>query len=255
MAKSLTVTVPADPPRTLAVLRDVADGAECGLFWLGGFKSDMIGSKAAFLSDLAVERGFDCTRFDYSGHGVSRGAFLDGTISDWLEDACHVFEQETKGPQILIGSSMGGWLALLLNRAMRARGCERVKAIVLIAPAVDMTQELMWASFSEAQRAEMAETGRVEEPSDYSDEPYVLTQRLIEDGKAHLMLDGMIKTGCPVHILQGMKDTDVPYQHALKLVAHLAEDEVVTSLVKDGDHRLSRDEDLARLRDVILALV
>lgn len=259
MSQSTLLTVPAQPPRQLAVLQDVQPAPSCGLFWLGGFKSDMVGGKATSLSEFAVENGLSCTRFDYSGHGQSSGEFLDGSISDWLADALYVFEQVADGPQILVGSSMGGWLALLLNRALRARSARRtkahVKAIVLIAPAVDMTQDLMWDGFSEAQKAEMAATGQVSEPSDYSDEPYILTQKLIEDGKQHLMFDAMIETGVPVHILQGMADTDVPHDHALKLVSHLAQDEVVMTLIKDGDHRLSRDEDLARLHAVILGLV
>lgn len=255
MSKSSTLSVDAHPPRQLAILQDENAQAACGLFWLGGFKSDMIGGKATSLSEFAVAQGLSCTRFDYSGHGQSSGEFLDGTISDWLEDACCVFEQVTKGPQILVGSSMGGWLALLLNRALRAKGDDRVQAIVLIAPAVDMTQDLMWAGFSDEQRAEMAATGQVSEPSDYGDEPYILTQKLIEDGRTHLMFDAMIETGCPVHILQGMADPDVPYDHALKLVNHLGQDEVVMTLIRDGDHRLSRDQDLAMLQTVILGLL
>lgn len=225
-------------------------GAGPGLFWLSGYKSDMKGTKAEALARWATEAGRACTRFDYSGHGESSGAFTDGTIGRWLEDALAVFEACSRGPQILVGSSMGGWLALLMVRALRQRTetpAASVAGLVLIAPAVDFTEELMWRRFTPAIKQELEEKGVWERPSEYSPEPYVVTRALIEEGRSHLLLGGMIETGCPVRILQGVEDPDVPWQHAVELVSRLASDDVVLTLVKDGDHRLSRAEDIERL--------
>ena len=225
-------------------------GAAPGLFWLSGYKSDMKGTKAEALAHWATETGRACTRFDYSGHGESSGAFTDGTIGRWLEDALAVFEACSRGPQILVGSSMGGWLALLLVQALRRRAetpAASVAGMVLIAPAVDFTEELMWRRFTPAIKQELEEKGVWERPSEYSPEPYVITRALIEEGRGHLLLGGMIETGCPVRILQGVEDPDVPWQHAVELVSRLASDDVVLTLVKDGDHRLSRTEDIERL--------
>lgn len=242
----------ADDGRDITIKQ--RDGAAPGLIWLGGFKSDMEGSKALALDALAAESGWAMTRFDYSGHGVSSGAFLDGTISQWLEDSLAVFGK-TNGPQIIIGSSMGGWLALLLNKALRKAGDSRVKGMVLIAPAMDMTEDLMRATFSPQELDDLENKGRVEQPSDYSEEPYVLTEKLITDGAKHLLFGhGTIVTGCPVHILQGGADTDVPTAHALKLLSHLTLDPVSFTLIPDGDHRLSRDQDLEKLKSVVTAL-
>lgn len=229
--------------------RPANNGRAPGLFWLGGFKSDMDGSKALALDEYAVQKNISCTRFDYSGHGLSSGEFVDGTISKWLDEAVAVIcaTSEDNDRRILVGSSMGGWLALLLNRRLKSIKGPKVHGIVLIAPAVDMTADLMWNNMPEEARAEMIETGRFEKPSEYSDEPYILTHDLIEDGKAHLFGSGVIELGCPVHILQGGRDTDVPPSHTLKLAAQLALDDVVISMIPDGDHRLSRPEDLARL--------
>ncbi|HWJ88765.1 MAG TPA: alpha/beta hydrolase [Pelagibacterium sp.] len=235
--------------REIAILR--RSGANPGLFWLGGFRSDMAGSKAEALDAFGADKGLAVTRFDYSGHGVSGGDFLDGTISRWLEEALAVFDT-TEGEQIVIGSSMGGWLALLLNQALRQRGIDRVRALVLIAPATDMTRDLMADTFTEAERAALRETGRVEQPSDYSPEPYVLTRALIEDGENHLLFGAPIRTHCPAAILQGGQDTDVPPSHALKLVSHLLADPVTFTLIPDGDHRLSREPDLDLMRQTIL---
>ena len=220
-----------------------------GLFWMGGYKSDMEGSKVLVLDDWAAHSGHGCTRYDYSGHGVSGGAFTDGTISKWLAESLAVFDAQTSGPQVVVGSSMGGWLALLLVQAhIKAVGIEnsRIKGLVLIAPAVDMTKDLMWDLFDDAAKKEMDDTGVFSRPSDYG-EPYQITADLIEDGKQHLFGDALIETGCPVHILQGVKDDAVPWQTAVDLVARLAQDDVRLTLVKDGDHRLSREEDLALL--------
>jgi len=226
------------------------EGAAPGLFWLGGFKSDMGGTKAAALDSWAAAQGRACIRFDYSGHGESSGAFTEGTIGRWLEDSLAVFSAFAQGPQVGVGSSMGGWLALLLLRALKRRPAEgraSVAGLVLIAPAVDFTEELMWKQFSPEVRREIEKTGAWQRPSQYSEEPYPITKALIEEGRDHLLLGGLIETGCPVRILQGVKDEDVPWQHAVELTSRLAHDDVVLTLVKDGDHRLSRSEDIERL--------
>jgi len=234
--------------REIAVLHRA--GPAPGIFWLGGFRSDMAGSKAQALDALGGELGASVTRFDYSGHGRSGGEFLDGTIGRWLEEALAVFAT-TQGPQVVVGSSMGGWLALLLNRALRAQGDPRVAALVLIAPAVDMTKDLMLDQFTPAERDELARDDRVTQPSQYSDQPYVITGRLLAEGKNHLLFGKGIETGCPVFVLQGGQDPDVPQAHALKLVSHLVHDPVHVTLIPDGDHRLSRPEDLEILKDTV----
>ena len=226
-------------------------GASPGLFWLGGFKSDMGGTKAVALDRWAEAQGRACTRFDYSGHGESGGRFEHGTIGRWLEDSVAVYALAS-GPQVLVGSSMGGWLALLLIRELKRRSAvgpplAAVAGVVLIAPAVDFTEELMWKKFSPAVRQEIEAKGAWQRPSQYSEAPYPITRDLIEDGRRHLMLGGLIETGCPVRILQGVQDPDVPWRHAVELSSRLAQDDVVLTLVKDGDHRLSRPEDIDRL--------
>jgi pimeloyl-ACP methyl ester carboxylesterase len=224
------------------------EGKGPGLFWLGGFKSDMKGTKAAALDRWAASEGRACLRFDYSGHGESDGDFLDGTIGRWLAEATAVYRQFAQGPQVVIGSSMGGWLALLLAARLREiKEAAPIAGMVLIAPAVDFTEELMWKRFPDSIKREIEQKGVWLRPSEYSEAPYQITRRLIEEGREHLLLGGLIETGCPVHILQGVKDPDVPWQHALELVARFARDDVVLTLVKDGDHRLSRPEDIERL--------
>ena len=229
------------------------DGAGPGLVWLGGFKSDMRGSKAEALDQWAGAQGRACTRFDYSGHGESGGAFVDGTIGRWLEESLAVFTTCCEGPQILVGSSMGGWMALLLVRALRKREqagqkfAASVAGMVLIAPAVDFTEELMWKRMTPAMKRDVEQNGFWLRPSAYSPEPYPITRRLIVEGRDHLLLGNLIETGCPVRILQGVEDEDVPWTHATELVARFARDDVVLTLVKDGDHRLSRPEDIERL--------
>ena len=225
------------------------DGAAPGLVWLGGFKSDMKGTKAEALDEWAEAQGRACIRFDYSGHGESGGDFADGTIGRWLEESVAVFERFARGPQVLIGSSMGGWLALLLARQLKARPAAvgSVAGLVLIAPAVDFTEELMWKKFSPEVKRQIETEGAWQRPSQYSEAPYPITRGLIEDGRKHLLLGGLIETGCPVRILQGVQDPDVPWQHAVELSSRLARDDVVLTLVKDGDHRLSRPEDIERL--------
>ncbi len=243
--QAATLVVGSGPDaRDIAVLQRT--GQPPGLFWLGGYRSDMLGGKATALDAFGAARGLAVTRFDYSGHGRSGGDFLAGTISRWLEEARAVFAATT-GPQIVVGSSMGGWLALLLNRALRDAGEERVKALILIAPAVDMTEDLMLKTFTKKELRALTEHGLVEQPSDYSDEPYPITAGLIEDGRRHLLFGRGIATSCPVTILQGGRDADVPKEHALKLLSHLLSDPVTFTLVPDGDHRLSRPQDLKLL--------
>jgi pimeloyl-ACP methyl ester carboxylesterase len=234
---------------TIAYLR--RNGKTPGVVWLGGFRSDMTGTKAQALDVWAEARGRAYLRFDYSGHGASSGEFRKGTITGWRDDALAVLDCLCGGPQVLVGSSMGAWIALL---AARARP-EKVAALLLIAPAVDFTEALMWARMSPEIRREVMERGEWLRPSAYGDGPYPITRALIEDGRRHLMLDAPIAIDCPVHILQGMQDPDVPWQHALKLVEKLTGNPLLT-LIKQGDHRLSTAEDLARITaalDVILA--
>jgi pimeloyl-ACP methyl ester carboxylesterase len=224
-------------------------GAAPGLLWLGGFKSDMTGTKALALDSWAAEHGRACVRFDYSGHGESGGQFVDGTIGRWLEESLAAFEQFCRGPQVVVGSSMGGWMALLLARelAKRANGAS-VAGLVLIAPAPDFTEELMWKGFSPEIRREIETNGVWMRPSEYGDgSPYPITRALIEEGRNHLLLGGSIEVGCPVRILQGAKDPDVPWQHAFTLVHRLPADDVVLTMIQDGDHRLSRPQDIARI--------
>lgn len=221
------------------------EGRAPGLVWLGGYRSDMLGTKAETLADWARRQGHGYLRHDYSGHGESGGAFAEGTISRWLAESLAVFERFTRGPQILVGSSMGGWIALRMVQELNRMGREdRVAGLVLLAPAPDFTVELVEPNLTDAQRNALAQNGFFEEPSDYSPEPNVYTRALIEDGRANRVLDGIIDTRCAVTILQGMRDPDVPYTLALKLVEHLPADDVTLSLVKDGDHRLSRPQDL-----------
>ena len=229
------------------------EGAGPGLFWLGGFKSDMQGTKAAALDQWAGVQARACLRFDYSGHGESGGDFSEGTIGRWLEETAAVFAAFARGPQVLVGSSMGGWLALLLARELKrqaaagAAPAASLAGLVLIAPAVDFTEELMWKKFSPEVKRQIETAGAWQRPSQYSEAPYPITRGLIEEGRRHLLLGGLIETGCPVRILQGVQDPDVPWEHAIALTSRLAHDDVVLTLVKDGDHRLSRPEDIERL--------
>ena len=219
--------------------RAPARASEPGIVWLGGFKSDMDSTKAAALDAHCERTGRGFLRFDYSGHGLSGGDFALGTISRWLEEARALIDRESEGPQMIVGSSMGGYLALLVAREFR-----RAKGYLLIAPAVDFTEALLWRNLPEEARRAVETEGVWRRPSAYSSEPYVYSRALIEDGRRHLLFGDEIRTGAPVRILQGMKDPDVPYAHALKLMEHLSSDEATLTLVRDGDHRLSRPQDL-----------
>ena len=226
-------------------------GTNPGLLWLGGYRSDMRGTKAEELDNYAAKSGRAFRRFDYSGHGVSEGVFEECTISNWLEEAGRVLAL-SQNPQIVVGSSMGGWLALLLAHEHRKRGGKGLIAgLILIAPAVDMTQALMWERMSKGAQKQLSDRGIYFEPNPYGGEPTPITKKLIDDGLNHLFGDGLIEVGCPVHILQGMCDAEVPWRDANELLQRLASDDVVLTLVKDGDHRLSRPEDLSRLTDAI----
>jgi len=223
---------PQTSPRRIAVRH--RSGAGPQVVWLGGFHSDMGATKAEALDRWASEHGRAFLRFDYSGHGQSGGRFADGAISDWLEDTLAVLDRFAPERPILVGSSMGGWIALLATRHLRSLTPHRAPAgLVLIAPATDFTERLMWAGASEAIRREIMETGVHHRASQYAEEPTPITRRLIEDGRQHLLLDReTIEVGCPVHILQGMQDPDVPWRHALELVEHLPGDCVQLTLIR-----------------------
>ena len=231
-----------------------------GLVWLGGFASDMRGAKASFVDAYAASQGRALLRFDYSGHGESvfdtpGGRFEDGAIGDWLEQSLSLFEVSTRGPQILIGTSMGAWIALLLARRLNEiRLRDRLRALLLLAPAVDFTEELLWKMLPAAARRLIAEKGVYARPSPYGATPTPITRRLVEEGRAHLLLGGPVRAHAPTHIIQGVLDKDVPWRHALALADRLVDDPVTISLVSDGDHRLSRPQDLQRLATTLDAL-
>ena len=228
--------------RRLAFRHNPASTGKLTFVWMCGFKSDISGTKVLRLEDWANRTGHGFLAFDYSGHGESDGAFEDGTVSQWRDDALAAIDSQTDGPLVIVGSSMGGWMALL---AALARP-DRVKGLVLIAPAPDFTEKLMWPEFPAKAQAEIMEQGFTLRPSDY-DEPYTITRALIEDGRQWQILDGPIAFDGPVRILQGMQDADVPWTHAARLVDALTASDLTITLIKDGDHRLSREQDIARL--------
>ncbi len=231
-------------------------GKAPGAVWLGGYRSDMLGTKAEALDGWAARTGHAFLRHDYSGHGESGGAFRDGTISRWLGESLAVFRAFTEGPQILVGSSMGAWIALrMVQELNRAGEGGRLAGLLLLAPAPDFTMELIEPELTEAHRTALAEQGFMEEPSEYSDEPYIYTRALFEDGLNNRVLNGVLDTHCPVHILQGKADPDVPYTHAMRLTEHLPADDVTLSLVSDGDHRLSRPQDIALILRTLEGLI
>jgi pimeloyl-ACP methyl ester carboxylesterase len=218
------------------------------VLWFGGFKSDMTSTKAARIDAQCAARGRAMVRMDYAGHGASEGVFRDFVFSDWIGDAEAVLRELAGGPAVIVGSSMGGWIATLIAKRLMERGeSGRIAGLVLIAPACDFTETLMWPQFPEAIKRQIMEIGLFAMPSAYSPEPTPITRALIEDGRRNNVFGQTFRTGCPVHILQGMKDPDVPWSHALKLVEHLPLDPVTVTLINDGDHRLSREEDIERL--------
>ena len=218
-------------------------GAGAGVVWLGGFRSDMLGSKAEALARWAQAKSRSYLRFDYRGHGESEGAFEDGCISDWRDDALAVFDAASEGPQILVGSSMGAWITTLLALERP----ERIAGIVFIAPAPDFTEALMWAQFSPEIRSQIETLGVYAAPSEYEGGPTPISRKLIEDGRENLVLDGSVDINVPIRVLQGMADPDVPWRHAMGFVEQLVSEDIVTTLIKNGDHRLSDPENLRRL--------
>jgi pimeloyl-ACP methyl ester carboxylesterase len=220
---------------------NLTQGAGPGVVFLGGFRSDKEGTKALYLEDWDQRRGRAFLRFDYSGHGQSSGNFLDGSIGDWLEDSVAIMAALTAGPQVLVGSSMGGWIALLLARMMP----EKVAGLVTVAAAPDFTEDSMWADFTADQRSELLEKGLIELPSDYSDEPYVITRKLIEDGRRQLVLRDPLNLPFPTRFLQGTEDNDVDVSVALRLLQHSEGGDIRLTLVKGADHRFSDPDCLA----------
>ena len=218
-------------------------GSAPGVMFCGGFMSDMTGTKATALEAHCRRTGRAFVRFDYSGHGASGGAFRDGTIGGWRDDALAVLDRVAGGSQVLVGSSMGGWIVLLLALARP----ERVAGLVGVAAAPDFTEDLIWSTLDDEARRTLAETGEIVLPCDYGEDPYPITMGLIEEGRDHLLLRAPIALRRPIHLLQGMRDEDVPWRTALQIAQQVESDSVVVELIKDGDHRLSRDEDLARL--------
>ena len=242
---------PGAARRRIACLDDAGAGQtdRPGLVWLQGFKSDMVSTKATALAAWAAERGQALVRFDYSGHGQSDGRFEDGAIGRWLDETRAVFDRLTQGPQVLIGSSMGGWLALLLLRRLLAEhpaAASRIRALVLIAPAWDMTEALMWGKFTDAIRQQVMTAGVWLRPSQYG-EPYPITRGLIEDGRRHLIGARRWNPGRPVTILHGRLDPDVPFGHSQTLCKTLDGGWSRLVEVPDGEHRLSRPQDIALL--------
>jgi pimeloyl-ACP methyl ester carboxylesterase len=228
-----------------------------GLLWLGGLKSDMTGTKAEALAEAARMAARACLRFDYSGHGASKGDFADFTLSDWLADTREMFLNVAWGEQVLIGSSMGGYIALLLARwlAEHAPGeLARIRGMVLIAPAADMTEALMWRRFDTSARQKIAQEGRWLMPSAYG-EGYVITKRLIEDGRKHLILNQAVHVGYPMRILHGSEDPDVPWQHGFELFNRIVGNDVSFTLIKNGDHRLSTARDIRMILDTIDSVI
>ncbi|MGH1404750.1 MAG: alpha/beta hydrolase [Alphaproteobacteria bacterium] len=214
--------------------------------FLGGFKSDMTGTKAVYLEEECKKRGQGFVRFDYFGHGESEGDFVDGTIGRWLEDAADILDNIVQGKIILVGSSMGGWISLLLLM----RQTQRIHAFVGIAAAPDFTKEIE-AELSDAQKQEMMETGLVKVPNDYSDDPYIFTRALIEDGRNRCVLDKTHQVDVPMVLLQGRCDTSVPWKKALRIKEHVQSPEAEIIFIDDGDHRLSRPQDLTLLGEVV----
>ena len=242
-------TTAEQQPRTL----DAGDGRRIayrhtpgrapGVLFCGGFRSDMTGTKARTLEQHCLGTGRAYTRFDYTGHGTSSGRFEDGTIGGWTDDALAVIDRVARGPLVLVGSSMGGWIMLLAALARR----HHVRGLVGVASAPDYTEDLLWTPAPPAVRFALATEGRWLRPSAYSEEPDVITQHLIDEGRRHLVLRGPIPLTCPVHLLHGQRDADVPWRTSLKLAERLESEDVTLELIKDGDHRLSRPKDLARI--------
>ena len=242
----------ADGPETAAILSRPGgatiayrrlDGSEPGVMFMGGFRSDMTGTKAMALEAACRAAGRAFVRFDYSGHGQSSGDFLDGTIGGWRDEAVAVLDEAARGRQVLVGSSMGGWIMLLAALARPAR----IAGLVGIAAAPDFTEDLMWNRYGEEMRAELKAKGVIHVPSDYDDEDYPIAYRLIEEGRRHLLLRRPIPVHCPIRLLHGKRDVDVPWMTASRIAEQVLSEDVRVFLVPDGDHRLAREQDLARI--------
>lgn len=238
-----------DTRRRIAVR--VRDGAGPAIVWLGGFRSDMGATKAMAVDAWAASAGRRFVRFDYSGHGESEGEFSACTISTWLADAQAVLAAHAADAPVLIGSSMGGWIACLAARTLVTRGELAPTGLVLIAPALDFTEDLMWDRFPPETREILERDGVWMRQSAYAPEPDAITMALIEDGRRNRLLSGPLDLGCPIHILQGMQDPDVPHAHAFKILDRLPPTDTVLTLIADGDHRLSRPQDIARLLSAV----
>ncbi|QHQ34171.1 alpha/beta fold hydrolase [Algicella marina] len=236
-----------DTPQGRRIAYHRSEGQGPGIVFLGGFRSDMEGTKALHLEAWAKAHGRAFLRLDYSGHGASSGQFEDGAIGDWAEDAAAALGSLTQGPQVLVGSSMGGWIALLLARAH----AERIAGLVGIAAAPDFTEDSMWSGFSDAQRREMAEAGQVALPSDYDDGPYIITRRLIEEGRNQLVLREPLSLPFPVRLLHGTEDVDVAESVPLRLLAHADAADMRLTLMKGADHRFSSPEALALIEAAV----
>lgn len=225
-----------------------------GYLWLQGLKSEMISTKATALAGWCKQKGYACTRFDYSGHGRSDGRFEDGTIGAWLEEAEVVFDTLTTGPQVLVGSSTGGYIALLMLRnALRREPARaaRIRGLALIAPAWDLTTKLMWDRFPDSAKRALTEHGVYLRPSNYGDGPYAITRAFLDEGRRHLIGPDGFDPGRPVIVLHGLQDEDVPWEHTLELDSILTGDHVRVHAIPEGDHRLSRPEDLELLFKVL----
>ncbi|WP_456389808.1 alpha/beta hydrolase [Profundibacter sp.] len=222
-------------------------GSGPGVVFLGGFKSDMEGTKAIHLEEWARAQGCAFLRLDYSGHGESSGEFTEGCIGEWAEDAQAVIEAVCEGPQVLVGSSMGGWISLLLTKRIP----HRIAGFVGIAAAPDFTEDGMWAGFSDAQKTEMADTGQIALPSEYG-EPYIISRKLIEDGRRQLVLRDPLQLSFPVRLLQGTADEDVEISVALRLLDHATGDDIRLTFVKGADHRFSTPDCLALIEAAVM---
>lgn len=249
MSKASTKTFLTKENRSIAYVKRYHPQPQSsrGVIFLSGFRSDMTGTKVSCLEDWCFKKRYNFLKFDYSGHGRSSEPFESGCISDWTIDACAVLDQLTDGPQILVGSSMGGWISLLLGRDRS----ERIAGFVGIAAAPDFTENSMWANFSSKERDELEVRGKVELPTEYSSDPCIITKKLIEDGRSNLVLDSSLEAPYPIRLLQGMQDNDVHFSTSIKLAEHINHNDVEVTLVKDADHQFSTKHCLNILKTTI----
>lgn len=229
----------------------LTEGALPGVVFFGGFKSDMTGSKATALEAFCKIQGWRFLRFDYTGHGQSSGDFRDGTIGAWTQDAIDMLDHVATGKNILVGSSMGAWIMLLV--ALQRK--DKVAGLVGIASAPDFTERLVWEAFSDAQKKQMIEDGQVLIPDCYGAAPYPITKQLVEEGRKHLLLDTSITIDVPVRLIHGTKDEDVPWDFSVRLMNQLTSKDVALTLIKDGNHRLSEPQQLETMCNVVAGLV